>query len=221
MFLAGIDLFLSEAGLTLDVTAPADLAVAGEGGEAEGRVVAPSAAQAAAAGVLWTRSAGRPGGVARWPAKAGWLLQKYQLGWPQTGTCVAVASWACQLGLSSGGVGNTMHSNGRVIAVLQQMACVLKRGELLPACSHSTRTGDTVTLTSSLKTTLHRLRRNEKTEVKTWTCQIQHYDPVKMKQKLRNLRRGRDDSIWDAEVWSHFMHWIWPFHMDIWYWRRF
>ncbi len=163
MFLAGIDLFLSEAGLTLDVTAPADLAVAGEGGEAEGRVVAPSAAQAAAAGVLWTRSAGRPGGVARWPAKAGWLLQKYQLGGPQTGTCVALASWACQLGLSSGRVGNAMHSNGHVIAVLQQMACVLKRGELLPACSHSTRTGDTVTLTSSLKTTLHRLRGNEKT----------------------------------------------------------
>lgn len=36
------------------------------------------------------------------------------------------------------------------------MACVLKRGELLPARPHSTRTGDAVTLTSSLKSTLHR-----------------------------------------------------------------
>lgn len=61
MFLAGVDLLLSEAGLTLDVTAPADLAVAGEGGEAEGRVVASSTAQAAAAGVLGARPAGSPG----------------------------------------------------------------------------------------------------------------------------------------------------------------
>lgn len=52
MFLAGVDLFFSKAGLTLNMTAPADLAVAREGGEVEGRVVAPSAAQAAAAGVL-------------------------------------------------------------------------------------------------------------------------------------------------------------------------
>lgn len=64
MFLAGVDLLLSEAGLTLDVTAPADLAVAGEGGEVEGRVVASSTAQTAAAGVLGARSASRPRRVA-------------------------------------------------------------------------------------------------------------------------------------------------------------
>lgn len=63
MFLASVDLLFSEAGLTLDVTAPADLAVAGEGGEAEGRVVASSTAKATATGVLGARSASRPGRV--------------------------------------------------------------------------------------------------------------------------------------------------------------
>lgn len=167
MFLASVDLLFSEAGLTLDVAAPADLAVAGEGGEAEGRVVASSTAKAAAAGVLGARSAGRPGRVSRWPAEAGRLLQKHQLSGPWTGNRVAMSTSARQLRLPRGGVGDAVHSNGRVIAVLQQMACVLKRGQLLPARPHGTRTRDAVTLTSSLKSTLHCLRGKEKTEVKT------------------------------------------------------
>lgn len=71
MFLAGIDLLLSETGLAFNMTAPADLTVAGQGGEAKGRVVAPSTAQAAAAGVLGARSACSPGRIAGRPAEAG------------------------------------------------------------------------------------------------------------------------------------------------------
>lgn len=71
MFLAGVDLFFSDASFTLYMAAPSDLAVAGEGGEVQGCVVAPPTAQAAAAGVLGTGSAGRAGRIARRPAEAG------------------------------------------------------------------------------------------------------------------------------------------------------
>lgn len=138
MFLARIDLLLSETGLTFNVTAPADLTVAGEGGEAKGSVVAPSTAQAAAAGVLGARSACSPRRVAGWPAEAGRLLQKHQFSGTGSGNRDAVAARARQFCFPRGRVGNAVHSDSCVIAVLQQMTCVLKRGELLPARPYST-----------------------------------------------------------------------------------
>lgn len=62
--LAGIHLLLSHTRLTLHVAAPAYLAVAGQAGEAHGRVVATSAAQALTAGVFGARPPARTRGVA-------------------------------------------------------------------------------------------------------------------------------------------------------------
>lgn len=61
---AGVHFLLPDTGLTLYMAAPAHLAVAGEGGEVHGRVVAASAAKALAAGVLGTGASGRAGRVA-------------------------------------------------------------------------------------------------------------------------------------------------------------
>lgn len=158
MLLTGVHLLFSNTRFALYVAAPPDLAVAGEGGEAEGRVVAPPTAQAAAACVFGTGPAGRAGRVARGPAEAGRLLQEHQLGgtWPRAR--VAVSARPRQLGLARGGVGDAVHADGGVVAVLQQVARVVKRGELLPARPHGARTGDTVTLARGFESALHCLR---------------------------------------------------------------
>lgn len=59
VLLAGVHLLLPEAGLALHVAAPADLAVAGQRGEAQGCVVAPPTAQVATACVLGTGAPSR------------------------------------------------------------------------------------------------------------------------------------------------------------------
>ena len=57
------------------MAAPAYLAVAGQAGEAHGRVVAPSTAHTLTAGVFGTRPPARARGVARWPAEARGVFQ--------------------------------------------------------------------------------------------------------------------------------------------------
>ena len=74
--LARVHLLLPHTRLTLHVAAPAHLAVAGQAGEAHGRVVAASAAQTLTAGVFGTRPAACTRGVARGSAEAGGLLKE-------------------------------------------------------------------------------------------------------------------------------------------------
>lgn len=74
--LARVHLLLSHARLTLHVAAPAYLAVAGQAGEAHGRVVATSAAQTLTAGVFGTRPAACTRGVAGGSAEAGGLFEE-------------------------------------------------------------------------------------------------------------------------------------------------
>lgn len=162
VFLTCVHLLFSNTGFALYMAAPSDLAVAGEGGEAEGCVVAPPTAQAAAAGVFGTGPAGRAGRVTRGPAEAGRLLQEHQLCGSWSRACVAVSTWPRQLGLARGGVGDAVHADCGVVTVLQQVARVVKRGELLPASPHGARTGDAVTLTSSFESALHCLKERQK-----------------------------------------------------------
>lgn len=152
---AGVHLFLPHARLTLHVAAPAHLAVAGQAGEAHGRVVAPPAAQAPAAGVFGARAAARARGVAGGPAEAGGVLQEDQVGDAQA---LAVTARPRQLRLPRGGVGDAQHPHCGVVAVLEQAARVVEGRQLLPASPYGARAGDAVTLARRFQTALHRLR---------------------------------------------------------------
>lgn len=151
---AGIHLLLPHTRLTLHVAAPAHLAVAGQAGEVHGRVVAPSAAQALAAGVLGAGAAPRARGVARGPAEAGGLFQVDQVGGAEV---LAVATGARQLRLSGGGVGDAQHAHGVVVAILQQAARVVERSQLLPTGPHGAGAGDAMTLAGGFQAALHGL----------------------------------------------------------------
>lgn len=74
---------------------------------------------------------------------------------------LAVATWPRQLRLSGGRVGDAQHTQGRVVAELEQPPGVVEWGQLLPAGPHGTGAGDAVTLTGSLQATLHCLKGKE------------------------------------------------------------
>ena len=153
--LAGVHLLLPHTRLTLHVAAPADLAVAGEAGEAHGCVVPPSAAQALTAGVFGAGPATRTRGVPRGPAEARGVLQEDQVSGAEA---LAVAPGPRQLRLPGGFVGDTQHSHCRVVPVLQQPSSVVERRQLLPASPYGTGAGDTVTLAGCFQPALHCLR---------------------------------------------------------------
>lgn len=159
---AGVHLLLPHARLTLHVAAPAHLAVAGQAGEVHGRVVAAAAAQALAAGVLGAGAAPRARGVARGPAEAGGLLQVHQVRGAQV---LAVAAGPRQLRLPGGRVGDAQHSHGVVVAILQQTAGVVERGQLLPAGPHGAGARDAMTLAGCFQAALHRLKNRRRRNV--------------------------------------------------------
>lgn len=129
--------------------------MAGQAGEVHGGVVAPSAAQALAAGVFGARAAARTRGVARGPAEAGGLFQVNQVGGAQV---LAVATGTRQLRLAGGGVGDAQHSHGVVVAILQQAPGVVERSQLLPTSPYSAGAGDAVALAGCFQAALHRLK---------------------------------------------------------------
>lgn len=156
---AGVHLLLSHTRLTLDVTAPAYLAVTGQAGEVHGCVIATSAAQTLTTGVLGTRAPAGARGVARGSAEAGGLFQVDQV---SSAEALAVAPGARQLGLPGGCVGDTQYSHCSVVSILQQMSGVVERRQLLPASPYSARAGDTVTLAGCFQPALHCLRWEKK-----------------------------------------------------------
>ena len=152
---AGVHLLLPHTCLTLHVAAPAHLAVAGQAGEAHGRVITPSAAQALTAGVFGARPATCAGGVAGGPAEAGGVLQVDQV---SSAEALAVATGPRKLRLPGGRVGDAQHSHRCVVSILQQPSGVVERRQLLPASPYGTRAGDAVTLAGCFQPALHRLR---------------------------------------------------------------
>lgn len=153
------------------MTAPAYLAVAGHAREAHGRVVAPSAAQTLAAGVLDTRPAACARRVAGRPAEAGGVLQVDQV---SSAEALAVAAGPRELRLARGRVGDAQHAHRRVVSVLQQPAGVVEGRQLLPAGPYGARARDTVTLAGRLQPALHSLRWGGGREVSVSFCLI-HY----------------------------------------------
>lgn len=154
---AGIHLLLSHTCLTLHVAAPANLAVAGQAGEAHGRVITTSAAQTLTAGVFGAGASACTRRVAGGSAEAGGVFQVDQV---SSAKALSVAAWARQLCLTGGCVGDTQHSHGGVVAILKQASSVVEGRELLPASPYSTRAGDAVTLASCFQPALHRPNSN-------------------------------------------------------------
>lgn len=151
------------------MAAPAHLAVAGQAGEVHGRVVAPPAAQALAAGVFGAGAAAGAGGVARGPAEAGGLFQVNQV---SSAEVLAVAAGTRQLRLSRGGVGDAQHAHGVVVAILQQTPGVVERSQLLPASAHGAGAGDAVALAGCFQAALHCLKLKGKEK----GCQFVQFD---------------------------------------------
>ena len=137
------------------MAAPAYLAVAGQAGEAHGRVVAPSTAHTLTAGVFGTRPPARARGVARWPAEARGVFQVDKV---SSAKALAVAAGPGELRLPGGHVGDAQHSHRVVEPVLQQPPGVVERRQLLPASPYGTRAGDAVTLAGCFQPALHCLR---------------------------------------------------------------
>lgn len=169
MLLAGEDLLLSQAGLTLHVAAPSYLTVAGEGDQSQGRVIAPATAQTPAATVLRARPSGRPRREPRRPTEAGRLVQEDQIGRLGSGSRVATAATADasphrpgQLAGPGGGVSDAQDAHGVVVAMLEKLACDVKRRELLPARPHGAGARDAVTLTGRHQSVLYSLRKENK-----------------------------------------------------------
>lgn len=106
------------------MAAPAHLAVAGEAGEAHGRVVAAAAAQALAARVFGAGPAPRAGRVTGRPAEAWRVLQVDQV---RVAEALAVATRAGELRLPRGHVGDAQHPHGVVVSVLEQPPRVVER----------------------------------------------------------------------------------------------
>lgn len=149
---AGVHLLLPHTCLTLHVAAPAYLAVAGQAGEAHGRVVTTSAAQTLTTGVFGTRAAACTRGVAGGSAEAGGLFQVDQV---SSTEALAVTTGACELRLPCGRVGDAQHSHCGVVSIFQQPSSVVERRQLLPASPYGTRAGDTVTFAGCFQPTLH------------------------------------------------------------------
>lgn len=158
--LAGVHLLLSDTRLTLHVAAPADLAVAGQAGEAHGCVVPTSTAQALAAGVFGTGAAARARRVSGGSAEARGVFQVDQV---SSAEALAVAARPGQLGLPRGRVGDAQHSHGSVVPVLEQPAGVVERRQLFPTSPYGTRTGNAVALAGGFQAALHRLGEEKKT----------------------------------------------------------
>lgn len=69
-----------------------------------------------------------------------------------------MAAGTRQLRLPGGLVGDTEHSHGVVVAILQQAPGVVERSQLLPTSSHSAGARDAVTLAGCFQAALHCLK---------------------------------------------------------------
>lgn len=114
LVLTGVHKLLPHTLLALHVAAPLHLAVAGEGRQAALGVVAPPAAQAAAAGLAGTHPAPCARRVLAGPAETGGVLHVDQVPGPRRGA-LGGAAWSgrCpQLQAAQGLIGGTGHLDG-------------------------------------------------------------------------------------------------------------